>query len=261
MARFLVVLALLGFIANNVEGAEIAAPHVRLSYEGIAESQARSIVDTIAEAWEILHEEFGMPLPDVIKVTVSAGKVKTKLSCGGESIVLELKSSSDLDPPQRSRVFNLYGMCHELGHIAWTFNMRGLVIFDWDGNEGWAHYIGSVVVDRLYELKGPSLWYVPYDYRADGTARLKLNLSQTQPAAIDRAAGCFLELENIVGRRGIAKLFTPLWEVTHTLSSGLAPAIEKVLVTTFAPQAEPLKAWWSRSANLLLSRHNHEAAW
>jgi hypothetical protein len=248
-------LALVCLFAGGATAGDISAPHVHVAFEGITEPQARSIANTVSAAWTIFSGEFGFEMPDRIKVAVSIGK-QAKLSSAGESVFLELRSPEELDPPERTRLYNLYGMCHELGHIAWAKNMRGLYVFDWDGNEGWAHYMGSEVVDRLYDLKGPSLWHVPYDYRADGSARLKRSLAEKHPSGIDRAAGSWQELESLIGRRGFAKLLPALWEATHTLSGGLSPAIQRALVTAFPNKAEPLTAWWSRSADLLLGRYN-----
>jgi hypothetical protein len=176
-------------------------------------------------------------MPESIAVTVSiAPKTKLASGCGegDNSICLELETPRHLDPPSRSGYFQLYGMCHELGHIAWQTNMHGLYIFNWDGMEGWAHYIGSILVDRLYELKGPSLWFEEYDYRADGTARLRKSLSGN-PTNLDRAAGAFLRLEEIVGRQRIPKLFPPLWDAAHTLSYGM-------------------RMWWRSNSDLMTER-------
>jgi hypothetical protein len=109
-----------------------------------------------------------------------------------------------------------------------------------------------VLVDRLYDLRGSTLWYEPYDYRADGVVRLKRSVDEKQPTALNRSAGAFLELESIIGRRGFIKLLPALSEATQARSAGSAPAIEQALTSTFPDKAGALRTWWSRSSAVLL---------
>jgi hypothetical protein len=248
-------------ISGIATAAELRAPHVRVDYEGITQPQAAAIANTVSAASSVLPEEFGLTMPASVTVYVSIGR-ETKLASGckdgNNSICLELATPRHLDPPMRSGYYNLYGLCHELGHIAWAMNMHGLYIFNGDGNEGWAHYIGSVLVDRLYESKGPALWFEEYDYRSDGTARLRHSLTES-PSAVDRSAGAFLALEQIIGRRGPAKLFPPLYEATHNATSAtLSKEIESALTSTFADHAEELKGWWHSYSGVLSGRSSNK---
>ena len=121
--------------------------------------------------------------------------------------LLSTPSKDTLAPPQKSGTFTLYGLCHEIGHIAMY---RPLKQRDWmttAAAEGWAHYAGSVAVDRVYQVKGEDLWPQKYDYRADGTERLKKQLTSPTPSPIAKGAGQWQKLEAIIGTKSFPKLF------------------------------------------------------
>src|SRR5262245_34430002 len=146
------------------------APHVIIEYEGIDDRQGESIASTLSAAYDVYVNEFKFDMPDTVRCTVKTGQADA--SCftdGNDRVTLLLKTKDQLRPPAQGNPFNLYAMCHELGHMGMY---RLLKDRDWlttAAAEGWAHYAGSVVVDRVYEAKGKDLWWEPYDYRADGT--------------------------------------------------------------------------------------------
>src|SRR5205807_1519353 len=126
---------------------------------------------------------------------------------GRDYIVLSVKSPNALARPQRSGTFLLYGLCHELGHVAMY---RILTDRDWlttAGAEGFAHYAGSVVVDAVYNARGEKLWWDPYDYRADGAARLAKQLADPKPSDVAKAAGLWQDLDAIIGHKKFPTLF------------------------------------------------------
>ena len=102
--------------------------------------------------------------------------------------------------------------------------------------EAWAHYIGSLVVDRVYEMKGEALWPDPYDYRADGSARLEKSLAQPGPAA------AWAALAQIVGTSGFPRVFRS-WQTA---------AIDP-LDPLSGVRTPELKAFWDAHAAVLIN--------
>jgi hypothetical protein len=119
--------------------------------------------------------------------------------------------------------------------------------------EGFAHYAGSVVVDAVYAAKGQTLWYDAYDYRADGTARLKKQLASSAPSDVDRGAGQWMALEKIIGKRGFAKLFAG-WQSAGVDPTKPQETLGAVLSRLFDEKQKPLAEWWSDAAPLLVAK-------
>lgn len=115
-------------------------------------------------------------------------------------VVLRVESIDALKRPSVSGTFVLYGLCHELGHVAQYRALKERAWLTTAGAEGWAHYAGSVVVDEVHAKKGEGVWPDKYDYLADGTARLKRQLTAAKPSEVDREAGAWMDLEAIIGR-------------------------------------------------------------
>src|SRR4051812_23464200 len=183
-------------VSTLAPAAVVEAPNAQVKYEGIDEKQAKAIAQTISAARKVYVDEFGFDMPETIVATVSAkaGQPTRLYNDGLDRLNLSIPNAALLDRPQKSGVFHLYGMCHELGHLAMY---RLLKDHDWltgAAAEGWAHYAGSVVVDRVYAAEGEKLWADPYDYRQDGLVRLKKQLSAASADSIVKAAGEWMEL-------------------------------------------------------------------
>jgi len=231
----LVTLAFL--VAFRLEGASLSTVHVKTEYSGIEARWAQAMTDTLEAARTIYIRDFGFDMPDTVRFDIQCDpKLKTELYTDGkDSVFLRVSSPDKLARPQISGVFNLYGMCHELGHMAMY---RVLTKHDWlksEALEAWAHYIGSLVVDRVYEMKGESLWPDPYDYRADGSVRLQKALDQPGAEAAWEA------LSQIVGKRGFPRLFQT-WQAAE-----IDPLNPLAAVRT--PE---LNAFWDRHAAALI---------
>jgi hypothetical protein len=101
-------------------------------------------------------------------------------------------------------VFNTYGMCHELGHIAMCRQLENVVGLPEGVGEGWAHYAGSAVVEEVGKALGDAIWPKPYDIAAvEGMARLRRQVEgkaweELSPSS--RAAKVFYDIEVHHGR-------------------------------------------------------------
>lgn len=239
--------------------AAIAAPEktsvegVQLTYDGITAEQATAIANTVAAARVVYADELGFDMPTTITVTVNCGPGhSTRLfNDGKDHVTLSIAAADSLAQPSKSGTFHLYGLCHELGHLAMYRTLKDRDWLTTAGAEGWAHYAGSVVVDCVYALKGEKLWADPYDYRADGTARLTKQLAAASPDEVTRGAGQWQALVAIVGRERMPKLFAA-WQAAVIDPASPAKQLLPTLVAVVPEKKEVIEQWWKIAAPLLI---------
>jgi hypothetical protein len=80
-------------------------------------------------------------------------------------ITWEFKSMHDFLAPQKSGYNNVYGLCHEMGHLCMG-NITPLY-YKWmtvDYGEGWANYFGSLMIEKVYKNLGVQAWPDQHDY-------------------------------------------------------------------------------------------------
>jgi hypothetical protein len=254
-------LVLLSMPPNATLAATAKAPHVEVEYSGITDAQAGSIANTLSAARQVYVDRYGFDMPETIRGSVTCGpKETTRLyNDGADRVVLTIPSQANLAASNKSGTFNLYGLCHEVGHLAMY---RVLKDRDWmtgAAAEGWAHWAGSVVVDEVYKAKGEKLWaHDPYDYRVDGTKRLDAQLAaRGYLSGVARAAGQWKALEGIVGAKGMLKLFEA-WQANPPAvgeRKAMADALGATLDKTFPEQKEKLDAWWKATEVLFVEEH------
>jgi hypothetical protein len=243
-------------IASCAARAEVTtAPHVTVNHTGLEPAAAQAIAKTLSAARAVYVEQFGFDMPDniIATVTISPKEATRLYTDGNDRVYLSLPDPSKLARPQTSGVFNLYGMCHELGHMAMY---RTLKDHDWlstAGAEGFAHYTGSVVVDAVYEKEGEKLWHDAYDYRADGTARLKRQLSAAKPGEIDRGAGEWQALEGIISRKAFPAAFAA-WQAARIDPARADTALVPELIKLHSEKKDALTSWWKSAAPILVEK-------
>src|SRR5688500_7437292 len=233
-------------------------PHVELKYEGIDEPHAKAIVETITAAREVYITHFGFDMPQTIRasVTCAPGQPNRLFTDGHDSLFLSMPDTKSLAPPAKSGTFTLYGMCHELGHMAMY---RILKQRDWmttAAAEGWAHYAGSVVVDHVYTAMGEKLWPEPYDYRADGTARLKKQLSSPTPSPIAKGAEQWQKLEGVIGAKSFPKLLAA-WN--SNTSDNPSEGLLATLIQAQPQKEQALREWWKQASPLFVEARQASA--
>jgi len=245
--------------AQAAPAESITVPHVTVTYKGVPKSHAEAVGRTLSAAREAYANEFALALPETIRCSIECGEgIPTRLyTDGNDRVFLSIPSPDKLLRPTRSGTFVLYGMCHELGHVAMY---RVLQERDWMSGaaaEGWAHYAGSVVVDRLFAQQGKGLWAIdPYDFNADGTARLDRQLAG-KPSDIDRAAGLWRELGAIVGSKEWTNVFKD-WQLVKAGDSRAASpadaskALLEALTKSRPDKQDKLKQWWAKAGPLFV---------
>jgi hypothetical protein len=76
---------------------------------------------------------------------------------GQDRFVLSLTSVDQLQPPSKSGIFHVYGLCHELGHLAMYRVIKRHEWLSTAAAEGWAHSVGSRLVDCVFAAEGAQL--------------------------------------------------------------------------------------------------------
>ena len=247
--RVLSLLLPLLLLTAGATAAEVSAPHVKVTYEGIGEQQAKAIVETLSAAHRVYADHFGFDMPETVRCTVQCGPGKPSrlFTDGHDRVVLSMPSAEKLLRPGKSGTFVLYGLCHELGHVAMYRVLKDRHWLTTAGAEGWAHYAGSVVVDRVYQARGEKLWaHDPYDYRADGTPRLNRQLAAASPPEVAKGAGAWMKLGDAVGHRGFLKIFESLEQIPPRSAMSA-----EALTQSHPEQAEKLTKWWKDAAPVL----------
>jgi hypothetical protein len=225
---------------------------VEVSYAGVSVAYAQAIARTIAVARSIAAEQFGFDMPEVITITVTADADREVqlFNDGEDHFVLDVSSEAGLERPARTGTFHIYGLCHEVGHLAMY---RLIKDCDWmknDAKEAWAHYLGSRLTDMVYVKCGPEIWPDHYDYRADGMQRLEKSLAQdSNTNSFNQAVRAWKALVEIVGDKGTAPLFAA-WAKARIDPLDPGTAIRPTL--SARPEAERLAAWWYESEPALI---------
>src|SRR5687768_10781828 len=238
----------------SAESGTVTAPHVSVTYDGVPAAHAKAVAETLSAAWSVYAAEFGFEMPETVRCSVECGTGKPSrlFTDGHDRVFLSVPSADKLLRPAKSGTFVLYGLCHELGHVAMY---RVLKDRDWmtvAGAEGWAHFTGSVVVDEVYKVKGEKLWSDAYDYRADGTARLAKQVQSAKPSDIARGAGQWQALDAIIGRKAFPKLFAA-WQAAKIDPSEPA-ALLGVLTKLHPNKKAALEDWWKRASPVLTEK-------
>ena len=81
------------------------------------------------------------------------------------SITWEFTSLNDFLSPNKSGYNNIYGLCHEMGHVC-MFNITSHKN-NWmtrDYREGWADFFGNLMIDSLHMTLGTGFWPDPHNY-------------------------------------------------------------------------------------------------
>jgi RNA polymerase sigma-70 factor (ECF subfamily) len=253
--RFDIALCLAAILAvcRSTGAAELELPHVRAAYDGINESHARALARTVEIARAICADKYGFEMPDAIRlnITAQAGQTVRLFNDGVDTFSLSLRSEADLRKPTVSGVFHLYGLCHEVGHLAMYRPIKDHGWLSTAGAEGWAHYLGSALVDEVYANEGIELWPEAYDYRTDGVLRLDEQLARPKPSDTARGARLWRELGRAIGPEKLPLLFAAWGRAKIDLAdpaADLKKELEKV-----AGDAR-VAAWWDEAGSLLFVR-------
>src|SRR5512145_2642715 len=118
MCLFLAVLT--AVLAADSPASTVKLEGATVAYSGVEAEQANAIARVVAAAREVAKDKFSFDMPQTVHVTVRVERDgHTRLfNDGQDRLFLTLKSAADLRPPGESGVFVLYGLCHEVAHLA-----------------------------------------------------------------------------------------------------------------------------------------------
>lgn len=193
-----------GPVAENASDSSgtVRGSKCKVSFSGIALEYAKAAAAVFDAAHDGYREKLGISLPDYVLIQIEVTGEETRLwTDGSGSIFLNLKSPEDLLPTSPYR--NIYGFCHEPGHIAMYSRMATLAGMPDGVGEGWAHYAGSVVTDYVWEKLGENAWPIAHDYSVHGSSRLREQCKLENKDAIDIAACAFLTLGDKYGHENV----------------------------------------------------------
>jgi len=224
---------------------------VVLEYSGISETYAKAIAQTVSLARAVAEEKFDLDMPEEITVTATCDpKLKVRLfNDGQDRIILSLSSQQKLLKPTTSGVFHIYGLCHEVGHLGQYRPIRDHSWMTFAAAEGWAHYMGSRLVDEVHARAGDNLWPDAHNYLAYGTQRLVQQWRSQNPPPIAVGARAWHELCRIVGDKGMPPIFEA-WGQAEIDPADPGPAVRQALLA--ANDDKRLDAWWNKAAPLFL---------
>jgi hypothetical protein len=251
--RFFPILICLTPIIARAEQGTVQREHIAVHYDGVEEKHAEALARVAIAARAAALVRFAFDVPERITIHIDLKpSAKTRFwTDGNDTFNLTVARVDDLAPPATSGVFNLYGMCHELGHVLMY---RPIARHDWltsEGAEGWAHYVGSCLVDDVYAAEGPAAWFVPYDYRADGMSRLDAQLRRDDRDKTIVAAGLWKGLVDTIGEKRVAPLFVA-WGKLDIDAADPAPQLMRALRDV--SNDATLAAWWDRAEPILIRK-------
>jgi hypothetical protein len=255
-ARMMLVLAcaivlLFAPLCALTKSEEHREKHVVVTYQGIGEDHAKAIARTIETAREECATVYGFDMPNIVRVnvTVHPQQAVRLFNDGVDTLSLTIRSEADLRKPTSSGVYHIYGLCHELSHLAMYRPIKDHSWLSTGGAEGWAHYLGSELVDKVYAHEGPMLWPDRYDYRADGMRRLKAQFEQSSSSDTIRGAQRWHEFVELIGAKKTPGVFQA-WGETKIDPADPAKDLKTSLAKVVSDRQ--LDSWWERAEGTLL---------
>ncbi len=179
---------------------------VEVSNEGVPRQYERAIKRILVVAREGCQELFGLDTPSELRLQLRLDPAGSRalFNDGATTIIWEVSAVEQLGPPHESGSHNVYGLCHELGHLTMYPYLQTTQGLPQGVGEGWAHYIGSAVTGYVFEELGGSVWPQPHNYsRTSGPERFAQQMKQVSGFSSPdlRAAKVYDEIEQSYGRR------------------------------------------------------------
>jgi hypothetical protein len=206
----LVVLAATPVLAESQSWRTFASNRTTVTYANVDPAYAEAIAKICDTALAGYEGIYGLKMPERVRVRVSLDpKQRLALWTDGDiSISLELSNEAQLLPPAVSGVFNVYGFCHELGHMAIYRRMSSLMGMPEGLGEGWAHYFGSAICGYVWEKLGEKAWPAPhnyYEWGGPGRFERQMQNVNASSSAEDQAAYLLYQIDKRYGRQALGK--------------------------------------------------------
>jgi len=216
-----------------------------VEYENCDGRYAEAICKVTSAAADVCRG-MGFDMPQTIKVSVvCGGDQKVRLfNDGNDRVYLTVRSEKNLLKPADSGIHLVYGLCHEVGHLAMYRVVKEHAWMNAAGAEGWAHYAGSVIVDTVWKAHGEGLWPDAHDYSVDGTERLNAQIQGEGKNASAQGAALWKELAERIEMKKIAVVFGA-WAKAKIDPADPGAALRTALLSmNNDPQ---VAAWWNKA--------------
>ena len=231
---------------EKTKALSLSGKHLRVSYPKALEAYAKALLKIGDAAWDAYRELYGLVLPEPIELQIRLVPEKGEgfaalWTDGQKSIFLEVGSEKPLLSPTKGGAHNVYGICHELGHIAIYSRISGqIAAIPWGVGEGWAHYFGSVITSYLFEKLGAQVYPDPHNYHeTSGMVRFLKQIEK--PESQDMfAAKSLYEIERKYGREKLGEALNRTLAQRPSGHELVAKFVEALVVITGDPQAEAL---------------------
>ena len=229
-------------------------PAVQVTYSGISATWAHRMGRVLTEARSHASREFGFNMPDVLRLTVTTGTNRYELfNDMRDQLTYHLRSEDELAGFDWLHWYFIYGLCHEVAHLAmyrtfdpWVTNAW----LNWDGQEAWAHYVGERLADRSYARCVSEFW-PGRGVEAEQTLKADRQSAQSFfPRSELQLAGHWRALADIVGDLGLEPVLEK-WSKADIDPQHPAEAVSGTL--SAHPKAEQLRSWWLKAAPLMLT--------
>ena len=188
----------------------LSGKHFRVSYPKALQAYAKALLQIGDAAWEAYRELYNLTLPEPIELQIrlvpqKGERFASLWTDGRRFIFLEVGSEKRLFSPERGGAHNVYGICHELAHIALYSRVSQIAGIPKGFAEGWAHYFGSVITSHLFEKLGAEVYPDPHNYHeTSGLGRLLKQLeARKDPKTL--AAKSLYEIERKYGRQKLGE--------------------------------------------------------
>lgn len=217
-----------------------------VKYTDVEQEYVQAIARIAKAARGVAVKQHGFDMPETIKIsaTQDTSQHVRLFNDGQDSLYLNVRTAGDLRKPGESGVFHIYGICHEIGHLAMYRIIRDHSWLTTAGAEGWAHYIGSRIVDGVCLVEKEELWPDNYNYPADGMAHLMRQLAQPKPSNTTKGAALWKELAEILGDKGISAVFRA-WSKADIDPTDPGAALRTALLTG-RPDSR-VAEWWNKA--------------
>ncbi len=186
--------------------------HFKVKYDSEVEEYAKASIKVLEIAWTIAIRNY-YSLPDKIKFTIKCSDRDVlyfdRKSLSG--ITLEYKTMDNFNSPKQGGKNNIYGLCHELGHLCMynaTTNKNNWMSYNF--RESWADFWGNFVIDSVYAELGTDFWPNSYDYlEFSGMDYMtkRINQNNSKIADFNNAGEFWIELNSMIGFKNMNQLF------------------------------------------------------
>lgn len=128
-----------------------------------------------------------------------------------KEITLEYKIMDSFNSPKQGGKNNIYGLCHELGHLCMynkTTNKNNWMSYNF--RESWADFFGNFVIDSIHSEMGTDFWPNPYNYlEFSGIEYMKKRIDQNNPKILgfNRSGQFWINLNSIIGFDKMSQIF------------------------------------------------------